>query len=251
MDSPGRFRSHRNRPRSQIIVKPQGDPTRFTALGFDIDHTLGIDNKLERVAFLRLLRAICEGGGHALGTLAQESARIDDLLERQRSGAFSIDEAVERFAMEHGAASPASCVERYKRMAVDSVPEFFVAQPDARAVLAELKRRHIPCAILSNGWPALQERKALCLDFEGPVVVGDGPGTQKPGAAAFAALAGALSAQPSDVAYVGDNPRSDIAGAIAAGMHGIWLDAEGAEYPPELPAPSKVIHSLTELLTLL
>ncbi|HET9392686.1 MAG TPA: HAD family hydrolase [Candidatus Rubrimentiphilum sp.] len=221
------------------------------AVGFDIDHTLGIDNKLERVAFLRLLDAVCEQGGRALGTLAQESARIDDLLERQRSGAFSIDEAVERFAAERGARSPSSYVEPYKRMAVESVPEFFVPQTDARMVLAELKRRHIPCAILSNGWPALQERKAQSLGFDGPVLVGEGPGTQKPGAAAFAALARALSAEPGDVAYVGDNPRADIAAAIAAGMHGIWLDAEGAEYPPELPEPSEVIHSLTELLTLL
>lgn len=231
--------------------KSQRDPIRFTGLGFDIDHTLGIDNKLERVALLRLLDAICEEGGHALGTLAQESARIDDLLERQRSGVFSIGEAIERFAAERGARSPASYVERYKQMAIDSVPEFFVAQPDAQAVLAELKRRRIPCAILSNGWPALQERKARCLGFEGPVLVSDGLGAQKPDAAAFAALALALSATPGEIAYVGDNPRLDVAAAIAAGMHGIWLDADGLEYPPELAAPSEVIHSLTELLTLL
>ena len=88
--------------------------------------------------------------------------------------------------------------------------------------------------------------------LDGPVLVSDGlPGTQKPDAAAFAALARALAVQPGDVAYVGDNPRADIAAAIAAGMRGIWLDAEGAAYPPELPAPTAVIHSLTELLTLL
>ncbi len=224
---------------------------RFTALGFDIDHTLGVDNKLERVAFLRLLDAVCEEGGRALGTLAQESARIDELLERQRSGAFSIDEAVERFVAERGAREPTAYIERYKRMAIESVPEFFVSQPDARAVVAELRRREIPCALLSNGWFALQQRKAQCLDFEGPVLVSDALGTQKPDAAAFAALARALDAEPGEVAYVGDNPRSDVAAAIAAGMHGVWLDAEGAAYPSELPAPSAVIHSLTELLTLL
>src|SRR5207248_11060356 len=100
------------------------------------------------LAFLRLLDAICEEGGRALGSLAEESARIDDLLERQRSGAFSIDDAVKRFAAERGAREPAAYVERYKRMAIESVPEFFVAQPDAREVVAELRRRKIPCAIL-------------------------------------------------------------------------------------------------------
>jgi HAD superfamily hydrolase (TIGR01549 family) len=224
---------------------------RVKALGFDIDHTLGIDNKLERVAFLRLLDTLCEEGGRALGTLLEEATRIDELLERQRSGAFSIDEAVERFAAGRGAREPALYIDRYKRMAIESVPEFFVPQPDARAVVAELRRRKIPCAILSNGWSALQARKAQCLDFDGPVLVSDGLGTQKPDAAAFAALARALAVEPGDVGYVGDNPRSDIAAAIAAGMHGIWLDDEGAAYPPELPAPSEVIHRLTELLTLL
>jgi putative hydrolase of the HAD superfamily len=89
------------------------------------------------------------------------------------------------------------------------------------------------------------------LDFEGPVLVSDSLGTQKPDSAAFAALTRALAAEPDQIAYVGDNPRSDIAAAIAAGMRGIWLDAEGTTYPAELPAPSEVIHSLTELLTLL
>jgi HAD superfamily hydrolase (TIGR01549 family) len=224
---------------------------RVKALGFDIDHTLGIDNKLERVAFLRLLEALCQEGGHALGTLAEESGRIDGLLERQRSGAFSIDEAVELFVAEHGAREPAAYPDRYKRMAIESVPEFFVPQPDARSVMAELRRREIPCAILSNGWPALQQRKAQSLGFDGPVLVSDGLGAQKPDAAAFAALARALTVEPAEIAYVGDSPRIDVAAAIAAGMSGIWLDAEGATYPSELPAPSAVIHSLTELLTLL
>lgn len=224
---------------------------RVKALGFDIDHTLGIDNKLERVVFLRLLDAICADGGESVGTLAQETLRIDELLERQRSGAFSIDEAVARFAAEHRARTPAAYVGSYKRMAVESVPRFFVAQPDARAVLGDLQRRGIACAILTNGWSPLQQEKARQLNFPGPVLVSDAIGAQKPQAQAFAALADALETDPRDVAYVGDNPRTDIAAAIGAGMNGIWLDAEEVAYAPGLPKPSAVIHSLAELLQLL
>jgi HAD superfamily hydrolase (TIGR01549 family) len=220
-------------------------------VGFDIDHTLGIDNKLERVAFLRLLDAICQQGGKCLGTLAQESARIDELLEQQRSGAFSIDQAVERFAAERGARSPAGYVDRYKQIALESVPDFFVAQPDARAVLAELQQRGIACAILSNGWSPLQQEKARRLNFTGPVLASDAIGAQKPDPQAFAALALALKTDPGDIAYVGDNPRGDVAAAMSAGMRGIWLDAEDVRYAPELPEPSAVIHRLTELLALL
>ncbi len=224
---------------------------RIKALGFDIDHTLGIDNKLERVAFLRLLDELCEEGGRCLGTLAEEIIRIDELLERQRSGAFSIDEAVERFVRERGAREPGAYIDRYKRMAIETVPQFFVAQPDARNVLAKLRERRIPVAVLSNGWSALQQGKAQRLNFNGPVLVSDAIGAQKPEAAAFNALARALAAEPHEIGYVGDSPRTDVVAAIAAGMHGIWLDAEGRAYPSELPAPRAVIHSLTELLTLL
>jgi putative hydrolase of the HAD superfamily len=221
------------------------------ALGFDIDHTLGIDNKLERVAFLRLLDAICADGGTCLGTLAQESARIDELLERQRSGSCSIDQAVERFAAERGAQKPAEFVDRYKQMALESVAEFFVAAPDARAVLAELQHRGIACGILSNGWSPLQQEKARQLKFTGPILVSDEIGAQKPQRAAFAALALALKAEPGNIAYVGDNPRGDIDAAMSAGMRGIWLDAEDVPYAPDLPKPSAVIHRLAELLALL
>ncbi len=221
------------------------------ALGFDIDHTLGLDNKLERVAFLRLLDMICAEGGTCSGTMAQESARIDQLLERQRSGSFSIDEAVMRFAAEHGARTPAEYVERYKEIALESVPQFFVPQPDARIVLGALQNRGIACGILSNGWSPLQQAKANRLDFSGPVLVSDAIGAQKPQPEAFAVLARALKTDPGNIAYVGDNPRVDAAAAINAGMRGIWLDAEDVPYARELPQPAAVIHRLTELLALL
>ena len=68
-------------------------------VGFDLDHTIAIDNKLERVAFMRILETILDDGGHALGTLAEETGRIDELLAQQRSGTCTIDDAVPDLAM--------------------------------------------------------------------------------------------------------------------------------------------------------
>lgn len=220
-------------------------------MGFDIDHTLGIDNKLERVAFLRLLDELCRQGGWALGTLAFESARIDELLEMQRGGECSIDDAVARFVSERGIRDADPFIARYKEIAVNSVPGFFVPQPDAAAVLAGIKNRGVPYAILSNGWSPLQQEKARRLSFEGPVLVSDAIGAQKPEPQAFAALAAALGVDPSEVAYVGDNPRGDIAAAENCAMHGIWFDAESVRYARDLPKPAAVIHNLTELLAFL
>lgn len=234
---------------SEIAGQP-AIPQRIRAVGFDFDHTLGIDNKLERVAFLRLLDAACERGGHCIGTLAEEIARIDDLLAKQRSGAFTIEEAVRRFMRERGVAHPEEFVDGYKRMAVEMVRSYVIPQPGVREMLAELRRRGIPVAILTNGWSPLQQHKADRVRFDGPVVVSADLGIQKPQPQAFAALADALQAEPHDIAFVGDTPSSDVAGAIRSGMHGVWFDAEGIEYPRDLPPPSAVIHSLAELTAL-
>jgi putative hydrolase of the HAD superfamily len=227
------------------------DPPRIRAVGFDFDHTLGIDNKLERVAFLRLLDAACEQGGYCIGTLAEEIVRIDELLAKQRSGAFTIEEAVRQFMRERGIARPNAYVDEYKRMAVDMVRSFVVPEPGAPDMLAELARRGIPCAILTNGWSPLQQHKAQRVKFPGRVIVSSDLGIQKPERAAFEALTRVLGASPAETAYVGDTPASDVAGAIRAGMHGIWFDAEGVSYPPDLPPPTATIHRLAELTALM
>ena len=70
-------------------------------IGFDLDHTLAIDNGLERVALLRLLEILLRDGGRAVGTFADEIESIEELLARQRHGEFSIDDAVARFVAAH------------------------------------------------------------------------------------------------------------------------------------------------------
>jgi len=224
---------------------------KIRAVGFDFDHTLGIDNKLERVAFLHLLSAICEGGGRWLGSLAEESANIDRLLAEQRGGAFTIDAAVARFANERGARDPGSFVQRYKDQALGSVEAFVVPDPTAPELLAGLGDRGIPVAILTNGWAPLQQRKAERVGFRGPVLVSEQLGVQKPHAEAFAELARTLGVTPAEIAFVGDTPASDVQGAIAAGMIGVWLDAEGISYPETGPRPSLTISALNDLLKFL
>lgn len=222
-------------------------PPRIRAVGFDFDHTLGIDNKLERVAFLRLLDAACESGGHCIGTLAEEIVRIDELLAEQRAGAFTIEEAVRRFMHERGMADPRRFVDIYKRMALEMVGEFVVPEPGARQMLEELRRRGIACAILTNGWSPLQQYKAQRAQFEGAVIVSADIGAQKPQPQAFTALASAVGFAPGEIAYVGDTPATDIAGALRAGMRAVWFDAEGVTYPKDLAPPHAVIHALAEL----
>lgn len=216
-------------------------------VGFDIDHTLAIDNKLERVAFLHLLEPIIEAGGRALGSLADEIASIDDLLALQRGGAWTIDDAVDRFTRERGAGAGPVFREAFRRTALALAETFIVPDPEAKRVIDVLSHADVRLAVLSNGWNPLQDAKARRAGFGGTVLASAELGVQKPDPRAFAALADALGLPPERCFYVGDDPRADVIGALGAGFRAVWLDNEGKAYPSGLAAPSHVIHSLREL----
>ena len=220
----------------------------MTGVGFDIDHTLAIDNKLERVAFMHLLEIVERRGGRVLGTLDEESDRIDELLKQQRAGAFSIAEAVDRYVRERGLEPSEEYVNRFRQMAVAMVDEFVVPLPGVGKTLKALRERGVLVAVLSNGWNPLQVLKAQRAGFDGPVVASADIGTQKPSPQAFEALLSALGTPADATWYVGDDPRVDVNGARNAGLHAVWFDWEKKVYPADIPPPSQTIHSLEELL---
>ncbi|HTZ55391.1 MAG TPA: HAD family hydrolase [Candidatus Acidoferrum sp.] len=220
------------------------------AVGFDIDHTLCIDNKLERVAFLHLLNRVIEEGGIARGSLAQESDHIDELLVFARSGGGTIEEAVRRFVRERGVDPTDEHVAGFKRMALAMADSFIVPDPHARRTIEALQRLGIPVAVLSNGWNPLQVAKARLAGFGGVVLASADLGVQKPNPAAFTALARELGAEPARCFYVGDDPWADVGGALGAGFQAVWLDHEGKKYPTDLPPPTCVVRSLEEVFAL-
>ncbi|MFE7457064.1 HAD family hydrolase [Streptomyces sp. NPDC057554] len=101
--------------------------------------------------------------------------------------------------------------------------------PDVLPVLDRLvpDYRH---AILSNSSTGHQHRKLTALGvrdrFEAMVCAVE-LGISKPEPGAFHAACEALALEPHEVAYVGDEPDIDAAGAVAAGLRGIWLDRRG------------------------
>jgi putative hydrolase of the HAD superfamily len=217
-------------------------------IGFDLDHTLAIDNHLERVCFLRLLRSVASRGGRSLGTLADEIDSVDRLLARQRIGAITIDETVRLFVAERGLTGSDWFVETFRKMAVESVEEFVVPLPGVEQTMEELQKRGIQVAVLTNGWDPLQKRKAEQAGFHGQVLVCSEIAERKPAAKAFERLLRALGTDPRQTCYVGDDPRDDVAGAEQAGLQAVWVDWEGREYPADLPPPAHTIHTLVELL---
>lgn len=219
-------------------------------VGFDIDHTLVIDNKLERVAFLHLLERVIARGGQPLGSLQLESDNIDALLTFQRGGGCTIEEAVAKFVSERGVSAVDHFAEDFKHWCLSMVDSFVVADPDARPTIASLEAAGVRLSVLSNGWNPLQISKARRAGYGGRVIASGDIGVQKPSAAAFEALIADLGLPPERCFFVGDTPESDIAGALRAGMRAVWLDHEGKKYPHGAPQPTYLIHSLRELVEL-
>jgi putative hydrolase of the HAD superfamily len=220
------------------------------AVGFDFDHTLGLDHALEATAFAELAREL----GSPIA-LANEpwSGLVPRLLTRFRAGELSVEDAVGIFLRDLGRSDdPVDHAERWRELCYDLVPAHVRPVDGARETIAALCRAGIPVAIFTNGWSPLQEKKiAQALgDFPGPVLVSETLGVSKPDGAAFARLADALGAPESAIAYVGDNPRVDADGARSAGMLGIWFDWEGTPHPADLAPAQETIHHLSELLAL-
>jgi putative hydrolase of the HAD superfamily len=223
----------------------------LSGIGFDLDHTLAIDNELERVAFLRLLELLLERGGRALGTLADENAHIVRLLHEQRSGAFSIGDAVRGFVAERGLPADDCYVERFRTMAIEMVTDFVIPLPGVKRTLDALRQTGLALAILSNGWNPLQAKKAERADFTGQVLASADIGALKPSNRAFEELLRALGTPPGETWYVGDDPYGDISGAHACGLSTVWMNWEGKQYPADAAAPTYRIRSFEELLRLI
>jgi putative hydrolase of the HAD superfamily len=76
-------------------------------------------------------------------------------------------------------------------------------------------------------------------------------GCAKPDARAYGALAEALTLNPAEILFVGDEPQADVAGPRSVGMQTVWVNRSGHAWPAELQAADHVVADLHELVTLL
>lgn len=220
------------------------------ALGFDFDHTLGLDHKLERTVFLELAQRYATE--RAVDFHEPRAARaIDRALAAFRVGIASLDDGVAgAFAIACGAIDTRSTTAEFRREVLQRVPDFVRPMPGVEEMLQRLDETGVKHAILTNGWSPLQERKAEAIGYDRPVLVSDTIGARKPESAAFAALCRVLEAAPEAVWFVGDDPSLDVCGALASGLNAVWFDRERREYPADLPPPTRTIERMHELLAL-
>lgn len=222
------------------------------AIGFDFDHTLGVDNKVERVAFVDVVSDIALKRDQVID-LQGAYAAIDREIQAYRAGTCSLADALSiALRTVFGANGiPSNAAADFRERAVQMAPQYVQPLPGVAELLGQLNRMEIPYAVLTNGWNPLQQRKADAIGFDRPVLVSDDLGVRKPEAAAFEKLAEVLQVPPSAVCYVGDDPRIDCGGALAAGMQAVWFDWEARVYPDDIPRPSATVHRLIDVSTVL
>ena len=119
---------------------------------------------------------------------------------------------------------------------------------DVVPVLDRLRAR-FRLATLSNGNADL-ERIGLAHHFEVRLHAAT-LGCAKPDARSYARLAEALTLQPAESLFVGDDPHADVMGPRAAGMQTVWVNRSGVAWPDGFRAADASITDLTELEALL
>ncbi len=117
--------------------------------------------------------------------------------------------------------------------------------PDVRPALERLRRKYRLFA-LSNGNADLM-RCGLAHFFEGHVTARSA-GAAKPDARIFARLLEEADVRCTDVLHVGDDPLTDVDGAVRAGLQAVWLNRDARPWPKHLAPPPRTLMSLSELL---
>lgn len=125
--------------------------------------------------------------------------------------------------------------------------------PGARELLVYLRDKGYKIGVLSNGFREVQHNKLRSAGIDGLVdlvVLSDDIGINKPDPRLFTHAAGRAGTSPQHSLMIGDNPDTDIAGAIRSGWHSIYFNRDGRQQ--SLPEGTTIeITSLQQAMELL
>ncbi len=125
--------------------------------------------------------------------------------------------------------------------------------PGYLGLLQELTR-HYRMGLITDGLPAVQERKVRALDLESvmdKIIYTWEFGSEKPHPHAFSLMLESLQANPESTLFVGDNPEKDCRGAHGAGMKYAQVEhaasRQGRSSTVSQETPEFVIDTLFQL----
>ncbi|WP_191621870.1 HAD family hydrolase [Microbacterium caowuchunii] len=205
--------------------------TEIRAVGFDLDGTLFDHRGAASTAvdaFLSSLGAHPSAAARELWFAAEEAE-----FERWRSGLITFQEQRRRRLLavlpQLGVAID-EAPHRLDLLFVDYLSAYraaWQAFPDVLDVLASLRSKGVRLGILTNGSAEQQWDKLQATGIHESVdviCISEEIGAQKPSREAFETLAQRLEVAPAECLFIGDDPRHDLAGARAAGMHAALIE---------------------------
>jgi HAD superfamily hydrolase (TIGR01509 family) len=116
---------------------------------------------------------------------------------------------------------------------------------DVRPSLIRLRSRYRLFA-LSNGNADLK-RCGIADLFAGHVTA-SAAGAAKPDARIYAALLEMAGVEAHQVVHIGDDPLTDVVGAMQAGMQAVWLNRDARQWPPQFERPARTISTLSDII---
>ncbi|MFM2486048.1 HAD-IA family hydrolase [Celerinatantimonas yamalensis] len=201
------------------------------ALSFDLDDTLYDNRPHIRAANQWMVDTLADELGRRINwqtykerVLAVKPALIHDVTECRRAWLYL-------GLKEQGIAQA-------KQRADELMDEFvavrsnFTVPESSHQLLAELAER-MPLVAMTNGNVDIQ---AIGLsDYFSYVYCAGGGYRQKPYADLFTAAATSLKLMPKQIAHVGDDPITDVYGALSNGYQAIWVNDRVSVVPTLLP----------------
>ena len=140
------------------------------------------------------------------------------------------------------------CVDYY----YEHIRDFAEPYPEIVGIIQKLKKQGVKMAIVTNIVPELLEHQRKKVETLGiaelfdTIIYSAQLGFHKPDRRIFDHAAATLGVSNEECLFVGDDLKTDIAGAVGAGMEAVWLDHWDAENPYQENPQVHRVKSLTE-----
>ena len=214
---------------------PQSFPL---AIIFDLDDTIIADSEMSERCWKEVCAAYSDRIGEVTAETLYETIRIirsgnRESLRRPVGSARTLREIRRDLlasAFEGLGTRETSLIEEMTDSYMTLKSVIVEAYPGALATLSQLKERGVRLALITNGPADEQRAKVRKVElesiFESILIEGEF-GIGKPDPRVFLHTLAQLGIQPGQTWMIGDNLYSDVGGAQAVGIHGIWVDREG------------------------
>ena len=233
------------------------------ALTFDYWDTLYEGGALpERVALRRTaVGALLGAYGRAmpeeqLRALYEESGREAERWWSEEHRGYSTNDRL-RWILERASVTPRERCE-HVAAAADAVDNALLMLPPAMfpgawQMLRTLRRHYTLAVVSDTGFASgrAQDRlleKDAARDFFAATIYSMDVGHAKPRPEIFATAAQTLGVAPGEIIHVGDNERTDVRGALAAGFRAVRLDVARSGGPSEAEFVARSFVELSEYL---